>query len=417
MPGSGGTWLAVSLVVLFIEAALSIVFWDWLSGDEPASTTIRNIGLVIAGSVALPLAIWRAVVADRQASAAQRQVDAAQQGLLNERYQKGAEMLGSGVLSVRMGGIYALERLAREHPEQYHIQIMALFCGFVRRPPNDGETSPRRAHDDTIPALREDVQAVVAAIAARSKSRLAIEQEARTVVDQRVYDSSSVSTPLRTPVHDQGGGHVNEEALLRTGDFYFDPLFALDLRHADLRGVWLRWGGNLAGARLDGADLSRADLTKMNLSEAHFRNAILSGAELTGANLNGARLIGADLSRTISEGVDLSGAQLIGAKLSSAWLQRANLSGASMSRADLSLANLRGADLSDASLLGSDLSGADLYGAGPADVHSPVIGLKQAQLDQASADPANPPKLGGVVRDAETGEPLVWRGKSHGDVA
>ena len=83
LPGSGGTWLAVSLVVLFIEIALSIVFWNWLSGGESASTTIRNVGLVIAGSVALPLAIWRGVVADRQASAAQRQVDAAQQSLLN----------------------------------------------------------------------------------------------------------------------------------------------------------------------------------------------------------------------------------------------------------------------------------------------------------------------------------------------
>ena len=28
LPGSGGTWLAVSLVVLFIEIALSIVFWN-----------------------------------------------------------------------------------------------------------------------------------------------------------------------------------------------------------------------------------------------------------------------------------------------------------------------------------------------------------------------------------------------------
>ena len=83
LPGSGGTWLAVSLVVLFIEIALSIVFWNWLSGGESASATIRNVGLVIAGSVALPLAIWRGVVADRQASAAQRQVDATQQSLLN----------------------------------------------------------------------------------------------------------------------------------------------------------------------------------------------------------------------------------------------------------------------------------------------------------------------------------------------
>ena len=63
------------------------------------------------------------------------------------------------------------------------------------------------------------------------------------------------------------------------------------------------------------------------------------------------------------------------------------------------------------------LSGADLYGASPADAHRPVIGLTQAQLDEARADPANPPKLGGIVQDAETGELLVWRGESHEDEA
>ena len=379
--------MALWAVIFLTGIALSVVCWDWLNGGESGSTTIRNISIVIAGWIALPLAVWRARVADRQASAAQHQVDSAQQSLLNERYQKGAEMLGSEVLSVRMGGIYALERLAREHAEQYHIQIMALFCAFVRRPPNDEESSPRMVPDATVPPLRQDVQSVVAAVAARDESRRALERKTGTLVKQRIGDVSWLST----------------------GDFYFDPLYALDLRHADLKGVWLRWGGDLSGARLDGADLSNADLTKMSLSETHFHNAILYGAELTGANLTGAQLIGADLSHTVSERVDLTGANLFGANLSGAWLQRANLTAASLGGANLSGADLRGADLSGANLLGANLSGADLYGAGPLDVHMPVIGLNQAQLDEASADPANPPKLGGVVQDAGTGVPLVWQ--------
>ena len=53
--------------------------------------------------------------------------------MLNERYQQGAEMLGSDVLAVRLGGIYALQRLAGEHPQQSHIQIMQAFCAFIRQ--------------------------------------------------------------------------------------------------------------------------------------------------------------------------------------------------------------------------------------------------------------------------------------------
>lgn len=39
----------------------------------------------------------------------------------------------------------------------------------------------------------------------------------------------------------------------------------------------------------------------------------------------------------------------------------------------------------------------------------PVTGLTQEELNEARADPTRPPNLDGVL-DAETGEPLVWRG-------
>ena len=70
---------------------------DWLSNLESWSTIIRNFGLVIAAVIALWFAKKRIVVSDRQAETAQR-------GLLNERYQKGAEMLGSRVLSAANTG-------------------------------------------------------------------------------------------------------------------------------------------------------------------------------------------------------------------------------------------------------------------------------------------------------------------------
>ena len=124
----------ITLTIVFCVAVAGlvalIVLWDWLSVGESRSATIRNVGLVVAGLIALPLAIWRSIVAEDQTKTAQ-------QSLLNERYQKGAEMLGSEVLSVRLGGIYALQRLAEEHAEQYHVQIMRLFCAFARFPTKD----------------------------------------------------------------------------------------------------------------------------------------------------------------------------------------------------------------------------------------------------------------------------------------
>ena len=54
----------------------------------------------------------------------------------------------------------------------------------------------------------------------------------------------------------------------------------------------------------------------------------------------------------------------------------------------------------------ANLSGVKFSGGGP----QPAQGLTQAQLDDARADPNNPPELTGVL-DAGSGAPLVWRGK------
>ena len=107
---TGRAWLpwVLTIVAIFgIGLVLSWLYWSDLHGvNDVRSTTIRNLGLVIGGTMAMVLAIWRSIVAERQA-------ETAQGSLHNERYQKGAEMLGSVVLAVRLGGIYALQRLAQ----------------------------------------------------------------------------------------------------------------------------------------------------------------------------------------------------------------------------------------------------------------------------------------------------------------
>ena len=90
-------WDMAGLITLLLVVAGFLVcrFWDWLrmgtGGYESGTATVRNLGLLFTAIIALPLGIWRSFVAHRQSQTAQ-------QGLLNERYQRGAEMLGSEVL-------------------------------------------------------------------------------------------------------------------------------------------------------------------------------------------------------------------------------------------------------------------------------------------------------------------------------
>ena len=106
-PKSGSARFTVLAVALFcVMSIIAWALWDvWLHPKSTTSVsnseTLRNVGLLIAGVLAIVFAGWRAWVAERQADAARGQTETAQKGLLNERYQRGAQMLGSHVLAVR----------------------------------------------------------------------------------------------------------------------------------------------------------------------------------------------------------------------------------------------------------------------------------------------------------------------------
>ena len=161
----GALWVALIVFTLAIGVTLSWVYWEDLRGSQDSlSTTIRNVALVMGGVIAILLAMWRSKVAERQATTSQ-------QGLLNERYQKGAEMLGSAALSVRLGGIYALQRRAEEQPEKYHVLVMSLLYAFARVPTSDGGDKIRfqtqdGQEEETTPA-RPDVQEAMQTIGSR----------------------------------------------------------------------------------------------------------------------------------------------------------------------------------------------------------------------------------------------------------
>ena len=257
------------------------MFWCWLSNGESGSTTIRNLGLVIAAAIALPLAVWRSIVAEKQAKTAQL-------SLLNERYQKGAEMLDSGELMGHLGGIYALAGLAREQPEDYHTKIMSLLCAFVRHPvgksteaalpkgltPDAKYTSGFESDDEDDyddsgqhqegvevrpQRVREDVQSAMMEVGKRSKDQIKAEDRKQYRLDLR-------------------------DAKLRFVELVNADLNNVNLPHGDLTNAVLV-GAKLKGASLEGADFENVNLVGANLKDVRLPDVNLEGAMLTSANL------------------------------------------------------------------------------------------------------------------------------------
>ena len=362
-------WVILSVLLAMLVVLTFFIFWEWLDKNETITATIRNIVLVIAAIIGLPLAIWRILVAQRQSETAQR-------SFLNERHQKGVEMLFSDVLSVRLGGIYALQSLTSEHAGRYHVQIMRIFCAFLRDPKYCNYDESIDGETDSIQP-RIDVQAVMDAIAARDENSVILEQDAGYVIDLRNLTLSR--------------GSLERANLSNTR-----------LSLANLQGTAFR-RADLSGTILNGTDLTGADLGGAKLHDARLNGAILQSAVFwTPWPPGPPRFI--SYHSALQEGV------VISADLSSSQFDHTNFRGASLQGVDLSNSKLTGCNLAEANLSHAILNGANLSGAKFSENGNlPATGLTQTQIENAWAEPNNSPILNGVT-DAKTGQPLVWSG-------
>jgi uncharacterized protein YjbI with pentapeptide repeats len=244
-----------------------------------------------------------------------------QEKLVTERFSTSVTQIGNTKEVVRIGGIYSLERIAKDSPKD-HWTIMEVLTAYVRQnsplPPKGKAASP-------IPI---DIQSAL------------------TVIGRRNSKQESAEKRLDLSFSNLSGAELWDANLSGA------KLGGANLSEADLRGA------NLFRADLGQANLFRADLSEANLFRADLGQANLFRADLSEANLEGANLSsGANLAQANLSGANLSGALLMLANLSEADLSEANLSGASFSEA-----NLSEADLSEANLEGARLSGADLTG-------------------------------------------------------
>ena len=128
--------LVATLMVLLVEALLFAAFvvnwWDWLTCGDSGSTVFRNLGLVAAALVALPLAIWRSRVAEQQNEISRGQSEIAHRGQLDGRFEQAVGMLGSESEALRLAGVQALRRLADGYPDDYKHQVDGLLDAVLQ---------------------------------------------------------------------------------------------------------------------------------------------------------------------------------------------------------------------------------------------------------------------------------------------
>ena len=194
----------------------------------------------------------------------------AESGQITDRFNAAVANLGSSTQTIRIGGIYALQRIMQDSPRD-QLTVVQVLAAFVREEaPVKGAPEPPTA--DGTPAI--DVQTALTVLATRNPSG-----DGNAVID------------------------------LDKTDLSFADLAAADLADAELDGANLT-DTYLAGANLTGADLTRADLTAADLAGANLTDTYLVGANLTAADLAGADLDSANLDYADLNNANLEGADL-----------------------------------------------------------------------------------------------------------
>lgn len=201
---------------------------------------------------------------------------------ITESFTRAIEQLGNEKIEVRLGGIYALERISAQYQKD-HWRMIEVLTSFVKI------NSPIK--DEPQNKVKIDTQAVLTIIGRRNYSLFMGESRMINLTELNLQEAFFPGANL--------GGVYFWKSNLKEANFLL-----ANLPETDFVSV------NASGAYFNGAYLKNSDFKEANLEGAQFEVANLKGAKFEGANLKGANLEGANF-----EGANLKGANLEGANL------------------------------------------------------------------------------------------------------
>ena len=255
-----------------------------LNADQRAAEVgrVRTALLaVLAGSIAVVGAIYtaRTFALNRQTYEHARETtrqshELDQARLVTERFTRAVDQLGNENLDVRLGGIYALERLARESRDD-HGPIMEILTAYVR------EHAPQPTRAAKAPDERQEEPGGWVYAPARGASQ---RSSSRPRPPEHICPGCPHSLGRRRPNTTRISGLIYGTRYSQARTCRGESAEALlDGRTCTDRG----WTGRSSTARASTADLHGADLGGAHLQEAYLKFAFLHGADLKARTCRG----------------------------------------------------------------------------------------------------------------------------------
>lgn len=439
-------WAAVVFAPCAVLAIIVLV-WAVIAGHVYAASdtleALRNLGLIVAGLLAVPTGLYQLHNAtkrtriqdedketrrhqeknerdrldqererlrrEREDTGAARDLDRRREH--NQRFIEAVKLLNTGLgparpgagederwehlvhapegAAARLGGIAALERLAKDDPTQTPA-IIETLCGFVRQRTTDLRLpkwdSAKHIEEYNPPKFLNGGPRPLAPDRPANDVNAALMALVRIWAEPQCWPWEPVDLRKCWPETNASGTPQADNARRAWPD----------LRGAILRGLE---GAPLIIAASAGGDDARTTCARWLTWGTFLRRANFEKADLNAAALSRAQLRGANLQWAQLHGTYLFEANLADAKLDEAKLHRAHLGGAALDNASLCEAKLHGAHLGGATLNNAKLMASELYGAWLEKTNfEGVIGVARGQftsalwpVDRADRGPANIP--------------------------
>lgn len=306
------------LFIITIFLLIALPHWQ-VSGINNVTEKVtqenqsRSTLAQVLGGVAIGIGLyytWRRI------GIAEEDLKATKEGQITERFTRAIDQLGSidqlgnPAIEIRLGGIYALERISNESEKDYW-PIMEILTAYIRK------NSPFESGDTNIEAHKKrrqlldihsfleyeyqtkmqlEIETIIEIIKKRKYFHGSYREvnrinELKTVHDfntikeikQKIKEPASLNLN-RTYLKGANFKNAHLEGVLFEGSFLEEAKFqGTHLQHA------LLVGSILIYAEFENADLGRALFANSDLEEANFQGAYLEGVDFFRANLRGAR--------------------------------------------------------------------------------------------------------------------------------
>lgn len=312
-----------------------------------------------------------------------RQLQITLDGQITDRISKAVEHIGSEDLSIKLGGLYSLERIAVDSSRDLP-KIIEILCAYVRvnspstvinreihtvatqRELTDEELSGIISNQFHPPRLKEDIQVALQTLAKIANLHKAFEENP-LVVSRNLFGINVQGA--RLPQHtDLSYFFIDNSQLDHIAIPAGSKLINSRICNTDLR-----------GSLMSGVDLSNSDLSGSAMEHIRLGETILFKTRFLTSRLTCANFIGATAKEANFSQAKLKKAAFSKSILEKAYFGFANLMEASLNGADLREANFNGANLSKANFEDAKFKKTNLYKSNLTEAK----GLTDEQLGEA----------------------------------